>query len=149
MILPDSAYMSLAIDLTKASLDESRKTACVFVDALGNIRASGVNAFPAGVARTAERAARPAKYIFTEHAERNAICAAAKAGRPLNGCTAFVPWFPCADCARVLVQVGTRRLVCFMPDWDDLRYNFREAREILEEGGVQLTFAPGSIGDGK
>lgn len=74
MILPDNAYMSLAISLTEASLDESRKTACVFVDASGSIRASGVNAPFSGSGTTAKMALRfGRKFIGCEISEQYAL----------------------------------------------------------------------------
>ena len=27
-------------------------------------------------------------------------------GTPLKDCTIYVPWFPCTDCARGIIQVG-------------------------------------------
>ena len=47
---------------------------------------------------------RPTKYLWIEHAERNAICNAARAGTATEGCTIFVEIMPCMDCARAVVQ---------------------------------------------
>jgi dCMP deaminase len=71
------------------------------VGAHNEIRAIGDNGFPRGADDDLEaRHARPAKHKWTEHAERNAIFAAARAGIPIDGCTMYLPWFPCMDCAR-------------------------------------------------
>lgn len=139
--MTDRYFMDFAEVVAGASKDESRKTGCVFVDSISTqIVAFGYNAFPEGVKDTPERRQRPLKYVYTEHAERNAIYDAAKKGNPLKGTTAYVPWFPCADCARSLVQVGVVALVAYEPDWSEERYNFNDARAILEEGGVRLRF---------
>lgn len=143
----DAEYMAMALELTKLSEDESRKTACLFVSAGGVVRGSGYNRFPDRVARLPERLLRPAKYAYTEHAERVAIYQAARVGVPLWHCTVYLPWFPCADCARALVGVGAVRLVCYEPDWTEERYGFRDAEAILKEGGVAITYMPGSIGE--
>lgn len=137
----DIELLKLAKDTAEAmSKDESRKSGCVFANGFYFV-VSGYNDFPRGVARTAERLKRPAKYDFTEHAERNAIYFAAMTGHPLNGCTAYLTWFPCAPCARALVQVGIVRLVCYEPDWSEEQYGFHAAKEILTEGGIQIDYA--------
>lgn len=68
---------------------------------------AGYNGFPRGVNDDIdERHDRPAKYKWTEHAERNAIYNAARNGVDLYGSTLYVPFFPCADCARGIIQAG-------------------------------------------
>jgi deoxycytidylate deaminase len=46
-----------------------------------------------------------------QHAERNAICNAARAGTATEGCTIFVEIMPCMDCARAVVQAGIIEVV--------------------------------------
>ena len=89
----------------------------------------------------AERHERPAKYSWTEHAERNAIYNAAKLGIGLDGCTAYVNWFPCIDCARAIVQAGVLRLVGLQPDHADVRWGseFEFASGMLGESGIEVT----------
>lgn len=142
----DRRYMEYALDISKQSKDTSRKTGCVFV-VDGSIRAEGFNSFPKGVIDLPERRERPAKYLFTEHCELVAITYAARVGVPLRDATVYLPWFPCCPCARALVGVGTKRLVCYAPDWEDTRYNFKEAATILNEGGVSICIMPGTIGE--
>jgi hypothetical protein len=75
-----------------------------------------------------------------EHAERNAVFNAARVGIPLKGTTAYVPWFPCADCARALVQSGVSTVVAYEPDMSDPRWgeDFLITRVILSEAGVTV-----------
>src|ERR1039457_5514978 len=54
---------------------------------------------------------RPTKYLWIEHAERNAICNAARAGTATEGCTIYVEIMPCMDCARAVVQAGITQVV--------------------------------------
>lgn len=106
------------------------------------IRASGYNGFPRGIDdEIPERHERPAKYSWTEHAERNAIYNAAKLGISLDGCTLYVNWFPCIDCARAIVQSGIIRLVALKPDPSDERWGaeFEFALEMLKESGTEIT----------
>lgn len=135
----DHVYLIRAEVEALVSMDPSRKTGCFIINR--NVAVAGCNSFPQGVEVTEERMQRPAKYTFTEHAERNAIYFAAKYGDKLQGGTAYLTWYPCADCARALVQVGIIRLVCYEPNWNETQYGFEAARVILEEGGICVDFA--------
>ena len=53
-------------------------------DSRGGLIAKGYNRFPPAVWISPERLARPAKYAFTEHAERIAIYEAARMGTRLE-----------------------------------------------------------------
>jgi deoxycytidylate deaminase len=76
-----------------------------------------------------------------EHAERTAIYSATRRNASLMNTTAYIPWFPCVDCARALAEVGVIRLVCEEPNWEETRYSFREAAEVLRDAGVQVDYA--------
>ena len=105
--------------------------------------AQGCNCFPRGVSANVEaRHHRPEKYFWFEHAERNAIYAAARAGIPLDGCRAYLPWFPCMDCARALVQAGIVELIATRPDVGDPKWgeDFKRVERLLAEAGVDLRF---------
>lgn len=143
--LKDQYWMKMAEDVAQGSLDDSRKCGCVFVsqefDRCDLMLTAGVNNFPPLVHRTPpERQQRPGKYTFTEHAERDAIYAAARSGVALRGATAYLNWYPCADCARALVLSGVVRLVCYEPNWEETRYGFQDARAILEESKVIVDY---------
>jgi dCMP deaminase len=138
MYQEDAVYMKAARQAAKRSPDPSRKTGCVLVLPNGEVRAC--NDFPTGVVLTAERLERPLKYSFMEHAERNAIYWCAAQGYRTAHSTMYLPWFPCADCARAIVQSGISRLVAIEPEWTEERYGFNESRAILSEGGVKVDF---------
>lgn len=135
-------FMDLAWLVASWSKDQSRQTGCVIVGPAREVIAVGYNGFPRGVNdEPMDRHARPAKYAWTEHAERNAIYNAARHGGVPFGCTLVTPWYPCADCARAIVQSGIVSLLCTEPDWTDPRYDFEIARAILAEGAVEVTYA--------
>lgn len=138
-------YMAIAREAAKHSTDRSTRVGCVIVAPNGEILATGHNGFTAGVDTSREeRHERPAKYKWTEHAERNAIYGAARNGVRLRGSTMYLPWFPCVDCARAIVQSGIEKLVAFEPDIADARWgeDFIIARQILSEGNVVLQIVP-------
>lgn len=139
----DTRYMELARYVGRWSKDESRKVGCVIVGSSNEIRAIGYNGFPRGVDDDVEdRRDRPSKYKWTEHAERNAIFHAARVGISLEGCRMYLPWFPCMDCARAIVQTGIVQLICLRPDYSDPQWgdDFVVVPKLLEEGGVKVRF---------
>ncbi|WP_300778894.1 dCMP deaminase family protein [Enhydrobacter sp.] len=137
----DRRFLELASLIGGWSKDRSAGTGCVIVGSDRLLRSSGYNGFVRGIDdNIAERHERPAKYSWTEHAERNAIYNAARLGISLEGCTAYVNWFPCIDCARALVQAGIVRLVGLESNHLDSRWGaeFTFATEMLRESGVEI-----------
>ena len=133
--------MSLAREIAHWSKDRSRGVGCVIVGPNNELRSTGFNGFPRGVDdEVEERHQRPAKYKWTEHAERNAIYNAARVGIPLEGCRIYLPWFPCMDCARAIIQAGISELVCMEPSPHDSTWaaDFADVPQMLREGGVRI-----------
>ena len=52
-----------------------------------------------------------AKYIWSCHAEQNAIFNAARIGIALKGCAIYVPWFPCVECTKAIIQSGITEVI--------------------------------------
>ena len=137
----DSRWMSLAREIGRWSKDRSRGVGCVIVGPNNELRSTGFNGFPRGVDdEVDERHQRPAKYKWTEHAERNAIYNAARVGIPLEGCRIYLPWFPCMDCARAIIQTGISELICMEPSPHDSIWaaDFADVPQMLREGGVRV-----------
>jgi dCMP deaminase len=137
----DDRFMALARHVGAWSKDRSTKVGCVLVGPDREVRALGYNGFPRGVDDTIElRHGRPDKYLWTEHAERNAIYNAARVGVPIKGCVMYLPWFPCIDCARAIVQAGVVELVAMKPDLGDKQWGaqFETSLALLHESGVSI-----------
>jgi dCMP deaminase len=142
----DQRFLDLASLVASWSKDRSRKVGAVIVGPAGEIRSTGYNGFPRNVADDVEtRHQRPAKYQWTEHAERNAIYNAARHGTPLEGCVIYLPWFPCMDCARAIVQSGIKGMVSYKPDLEDPKFgaDFKAATEMFNEVGMEVRHAEG------
>lgn len=142
----DKRWMDMADLVATWSKDNSRKIAAVVVDSRNVLVSIGWNGFPRGIDDTvSERSERPAKYLWTEHAERNAIYNAAANGIKLGGCRMYIPWYPCSDCARAIIQSGITQLYCAEPDWDDeiWKDKFAVSKAMLGESGVNVTFLEG------
>jgi dCMP deaminase len=151
----DLYYLEICRVVARRSKDPATQIGCVIAGPAHEIRSTGYNSFPRGIAdHKPERAQRPEKYLWIEHAERNAIYNAARAGTPLEGCTIFVELMPCMDCARAIVQAGIVEVVVDssrMQRYSSEFYNqhFELARTLLEEAGVVLRFAAGEAGESR
>jgi dCMP deaminase len=135
-------FMQLAQYIAGWSKDRSTGVGCVLVGTGHNVVAMGYNGFPRGCNDSVEaRHERPLKYMWTEHAERNAIYNAARNGVQLQGCSAYVYFSggPCADCARALAQAGIST-VFIRPMKDNPRWseNLSQGESILRECGVHV-----------
>lgn len=129
--------------LASWSKDTSTKVGCVIVDKRNTVLSLGWNGIPRGVEdEREERDARPEKYYWYEHAERNAIYNAAATGRSLEGSTIFVNLLPCADCARGIIQSGIRKVVTppLAMDWQSSRWgeDFKRTLKMFKEAGVEV-----------
>ena len=105
--------------------------------------ATGYNGFPANISDSFERYKnREFKLAAVVHAEKNALFNAAKNGSYTEGCTAYVTWPPCSQCAAALIQAGVVRVICPNPDtaperWKD---NFLTANSLLYEAGLTVIY---------
>jgi dCMP deaminase len=117
---------------------------CVIVGPAHEIRSTGYNSFPRGIRDDLpERLERPAKYLWIEHAERNAILNAARAGTATEGCTLYVDLMPCMDCGRAIVQAGivevavsAERMLQYSSDYYDQHFGLVEV--LFREAGVRV-----------
>ncbi len=142
----DDRWVGMAQLVANWSKDRSRKTGAVIVDFRNVLVAVGWNGFPRGIDDNVEiRHERPAKYQWTEHAERNAVYNAAAKGISTAGCRMYQAWYPCADCARAIIQAGIVELIAVEPDWSDAKWgsDFTEVRNMLAEAGVFTRFLAG------
>lgn len=139
----DRYFIQMSQLVASKSKDRSTKVGCVIVGPDNEVRSTGYNGFPRGIDDKIEaRHERPVKYQWTEHAERNAIYNAARAGISTGGCRIFLQWFPCVDCARAIIQSGICEVVALPVDLANPRWveSFQTSREMLEEAGVILRY---------
>lgn len=128
----DRRFLEMERLVSTWSKDPSTKVGCVVVDCDNRVRSIGYNGFPPGVDDTPERYNdRPTKYMFIEHADRNAIYSATRFGTSLMGCTMYLPGPPCHDCMRGIIQAGITRVV--FPE-----NNMFESGELAERWKTQL-----------
>lgn len=132
-----------AIAVARKSPNRPRKVGAVIILADGHTQIEACNDFPKGVRDLEERHGEE-RLIWMEHAERNAIFAAVRQGLNTTDATIMSTYFPCADCARAIVQAGIRRLYTLPADFGDPVWGdaFRRSEVILSEGGVEVIHLP-------
>lgn len=140
----DSYFLDVCDAISRRSKDPNTKLGAVIVGPAHEIRSTGYNSFPRGIRDDVpERFERPEKYLWIEHAERNAICNAARAGTATEGCTIYVEIMPCMDCARAIVQAGIQEVVIsaermaqYSSEYYDAHFGIVEV--LFKEAGVAI-----------
>jgi dCMP deaminase len=134
--------MDLAHKTASRSKDPTTKVGCIVTSKDKVVVASGYNGIPQGVADLPERMERPAKYLWTAHAEENAVALAARVGASLRDGSAYVTHHPCSRCARSLIQAGIK--VVYIGDGTTSMpaEEFDVARMMFTEAGVELLHLP-------
>jgi dCMP deaminase len=134
----DNYFIELAHLVATRSKDRSVQVGAVIVDKVKNIRACGYNGFVRNINDDIEaRHQRPTKYLWTEHAERNAIYSAARSGISVEGCSIYCTHAPCCDCVRGIIQSGITTVYypigTIMATFAE---NIMVGQEMLNEAGV-------------
>lgn len=144
----DEYYLGMLDHVASKSKDQATKVGVIVVGPDNEIRSTGFNSFPRGINDDApERQLRPGKYLYIEHGERNAIYNAARVGVSLNGCRIYMGFYPCADCARAIIQSGIKEIIFDAKDieakekyWNERwKDQITASKEMLAEAGIKVT----------
>jgi len=129
----DNYFLNLCYTVSEKSKDPSTKVGSVIVYPDHGICSTGFNGFPRGVEDNEERYNnRPLKYKIVVHAEANAILNAAFHGHKTDGCTLYVPWHPCTECTKKIIQAGITEVV-MDPDYpmsESLKDRWKDDHDI-------------------
>lgn len=137
----DLYLMGFARHAATKSKDQTQVGA-VLVGPEGEVRLTAYNGPPRGVEDRPERFTRPAKYLYASHAEANLIAFAAREGIRTAGCAVFVTHYPCAACARSLIQAGVRHIF-FGPGTTAMpEAEFAAAAEMFAEARISCIPIP-------
>ena len=151
----DMYFLGHALLCAHQSKDPSTQVGCVIVGPDREIRATGFNGLPRGLADTQERLFnRELKLQLIVHAEQNAVCAAARVGVSVKGCTLYLAatdagksvWggCPCTRCLVHVAQAGIIEIVSHpfknMPSrWLD---DITQSRLLAQEMGILVREIP-------
>lgn len=139
-----ASLFDLALLVAPQSPNRVRQVGAAIQPVDGGEPIATCNTYPKGVQDLDWRHDGDGRFVWMEHAERNAIFTAARAGRALAGATIASTFFPCIDCARAIVQSGFKCLVSPPPAFDDPVWgvSFERSQIILQEGGVEIISPP-------
>ena len=133
----DNKFIALCDHIATWSKDNSTKVGAVIVNQRNKILSIGYNGLPIGVDdNKLERNTGPDKYLWFEHAERNAIYSCAEEGIPLKGAKLYCNFLPCSDCARAIIQSGIKEVMYkeeYKKDKEVTKLMFYEAKIRLRK----------------
>ncbi|MGE5479284.1 MAG: deoxycytidylate deaminase [Chloroflexota bacterium] len=145
-------YITMCYLVGMRSKDPATHVGSVIVDSDNVLVATGYNSLPRGIDpdRAGSRLSRDGgeKYYWMEHAERNAIYNAARRGTQLKGCKIYIPWTPCTDCARAIIQCGISEVFIHQngQDFYDENTNgkwiesYKKVAAMFLEAGVKVSY---------
>jgi dCMP deaminase len=137
----DKKFIKLSNHIADWSKDTNKKVGAVIVDTDNIVLSMGYNGIPRDCDDSIDaRYERPMKYLFTEHAERNAIYHAARHGVSLKNCKIYVTLFPCADCARAIIQSGISKIIAPEPNLEHEIWgvHFQAAIGMFNEAKIDI-----------
>lgn len=145
--------MTMAYLVSMKSKDTGTRVGAVIVGPDKEIRSTGYNGLPRGIADTEERYVnKEFKYLAGNHAEENAILNCVLMGVSARGCAIYTPWIPCAKCAKAIIQSGISEVIYdvnfpgndpeFQVPW---KRDMEISREILQEANVKIREFNGSL----
>ncbi len=153
----DELYITLCYLVGMRSLDGHTHVGAVVVDSDNVLVSTGYNSLPRHIELDEEgvRLSREGgeKYYWMEHAERNAIYNAARRGTVLKGCKIYVPWTPCTDCARGIIQCGISEVVIHKngQEFYDKHTNgkwiesYKRTYTMFKEAGVEYSLKEANV----
>ena len=134
----DEYFMGVAMLSAMRSKDPNTQVGACIVSEEHKILSMGYNGFPLGCSDDEfpwNREGEDNKYFYTTHSELNAILN--YRGGSLEGATIYVTLFPCNECAKAIIQSGSREVV-----YDDDKYADTAmviaSKKMLRAAGVTL-----------
>ncbi len=140
-------YHMLLQEQMRTSDDPDRQVAALLFSDVGKFIGSAANGFvtpPSAEDKNRSNRNQGQKYFWIEHAERRAIFSALKSGVQLDGATIVVSLFPCADCARAIVQSGIKSVIAPQIAPSESRHfeTMTAAREIFSASKIEVLYFP-------
>jgi len=134
----DQRFLDLAATIATWSKDPDRGVGCVIAAPDRRVCATGFNGLPSGVEDLPDRLVRPVKYDLMCHAEANAIVQCARHGVSPIGGTIYSTFFPCVQCALMIIQAGISRAVSpgLGPGDEHWVESIEKSQALFTEAGV-------------
>jgi dCMP deaminase len=134
----DDYFMGVALLSAHRSKDPYTQVGACIVTPQKKIVGIGYNGFPTGCSDDElpwEREGEflDTKYPYVCHAEVNAILNSTKAD--LADCRLYVSLYPCNECAKLIIQVGIRKVI-YLSDKYAEQDSFAAAKRMFAMAGV-------------
>jgi dCMP deaminase len=137
--LVDHVYMEMAKSWSKLSYAKRLKVGALIVKN-GSIISDGYNGTPSGFENECEEVVNDENGNFVGyrtkwyvlHAEANAILKVAKSTQSCDGGTLYITSSPCAECSKLILQAGIKRLV-YEEEYRDVT-----GLELLKKAGIEI-----------
>ena len=141
----DEYFINIAEQVKLKSKDKNTQIGVVIVGKDNEIVSTGYNSFPRGIDDNVdERQEKPEKYVWFEHAERNAIYNAARIGVSTLDTTMYMTCgISCADCARAIINSGISKIIlrsgrgATNPKWQE---SAERSNQMFKEAGVIVEY---------
>lgn len=141
--------MRAAYGAALESTDRVTQNGAILVNLDTGLWARGYNHHIAGYGNLEKDHERPRKYSLTEHAERDVIFKATRAGFATEGCMMVANWVACPDCARAIILAGITKVFCHKqcmdltpPRWDEM---VNLGLEMLRNAEVEVVQWDGKV----
>lgn len=130
----DETYMNVAYQIAGLSKCKRRIVGAIIVKD-NNILSFGYNGTPAGMDNCCENKVGDKLYTkwLVLHAETNAITKVARSTMSSAGATLYATTSPCAQCAKLIIQAGIKRVV-----FHEEYHASTEAFELFSQSGVKV-----------
>ncbi len=140
----DEYFMSMCYLASTRSKDPDTRVGAVIVGANKQIISIGYNSYPRNCRDEELPKTRPEKYQYIEHAERNAIYNACLNGVSCAGGMMYVPFIPCCDCARAVIQCGILEVI-YDTDYTSKCDESSATRTLFEHAKIRLRKFEGTL----
>jgi dCMP deaminase len=138
----DSYFMEMALLVSTRTTCLRRRVGAVLVKD-GHVISTGYNGSPRGLKHCAEvgcirqqlniPSGERHELCRAVHAEQNAVIQAAYHGTSTKGATLYTNYWPCVQCAKILINAGIEEIVYL-----DDSYNDSLSKEMLKESGIKM-----------
>lgn len=139
----DEFFMGSALLAAKRSKDPETQVGACIVNENNQIIGVGYNSFPFKCSddkypwtSSKDTEKKESKDMFVVHAEVNAIIG--KSLAETKGCTLYVTFFPCNECAKVIIQSHTREIF-FLKYLNEGGKKTRSSKRMLDDAGIKYT----------
>lgn len=131
-------FLDLSVMVSTWSKDPRTKIGSIIVAPNGQVISQGFNGFPRGIEDTDERLNdRPTKHKLVVHAEVNSILSACYNGFSLKDCSLFINSLCCAECAKVIIQSGIKKVYMIERDSNFWNESHDLSLNMFKECGVE------------